>query len=65
MLTPGVDVLDSGFAPVASFTSSVPGSISGVAQVRFQVPVGVGAFQVTPVVVGKGFRERLVLVWAR
>jgi uncharacterized protein (TIGR03437 family) len=65
MLSPGVEVLDSNFAPVASVTSSVPGSISGVAQVRLRVPVSLGPFTVTPMLVGKTLRERLILVWVR
>jgi uncharacterized protein (TIGR03437 family) len=67
-LTPGVDVLDPNLAPISSTTTSVPGSISGVAQVRLQVPRGSGPLTpvaLTPTVPGNTFRERLVLIWTR
>ena len=67
-LTPAVDMVDSNFSTVSSSTSSIPGTISGVAQVAVQVPPSAGSaapFQVTPTVAGKTFRERLILIWTR
>jgi len=67
-LTPAVGALDSNLAPVITTTSSLPGSISGVAQVQFQVPPGSGPlapFIVTPTVGGNTLRERLILIWTR
>lgn len=68
MLSPAVAAFDSHLAPVISTTWSVPGSITGVAQVRLQLPPGSGApapFTVTPTVAGKTLRERLILIWTR
>ncbi len=67
-LTPGVVALDSNLIPFNSPTRSLPGSITGVAQVQFQVPPGSGPampFLVTPTVLGRTLRERLFLVWVR
>jgi uncharacterized protein (TIGR03437 family) len=67
-LTPGVDALDGNLAPIISTTRSVPGSISGLAQVQLPLPPGAGPlapFLVTPTVLGKTLRERLILVWTR
>jgi uncharacterized protein (TIGR03437 family) len=67
-LTPGVDIAVPGLAPMFSQTWSVPGSINGVAQVRFQVPKGTSspaAFAVVPTLAGVVLRERLILVWTK
>jgi uncharacterized protein (TIGR03437 family) len=67
-LTPGVDAFDGNLAAVISITRSLPGSIAGVAQVQLQLPPGPGPlvpFAVTPTVVGKNLRERLILIWTR
>ena len=67
-LTPGVDVFDGNLAPVISTTRSLPGSIAGVAQTQLRLPPGPGPlvpFAVTPTVVGKNLRERLILIWTR
>jgi len=61
-------VFDSNLAPSAALTRSLPGSISGVAQVQLQLPIGLtpgGTFTVRPLVGGKVLRERLVLIWTR
>jgi hypothetical protein len=63
-----VDALDGNLAPIISTTRSVPGSISGLAQVQLPLPPGAGPlapFLVTPTVLGKTLRERLILVWTR
>jgi hypothetical protein len=47
---------------------SFPGSISGVVQVRFQVPPGAGPLvpaTVTPTVLGNNLRARVILIWTR
>jgi len=68
-LTPGVDALDGNLAPVMSTTiRSLPGSITGVAQLQLPLPPGSGPLvplTVTPTIVGKTLRERLILIWAR
>ena len=66
-ITPGADLTTPGSTPLATTTSSVPGSISGVAQVRVQLPNGLaaGAYQLVPSVGGVVMRERLVIVWVR
>jgi uncharacterized protein (TIGR03437 family) len=66
-LTPGVAVLDPDLGPIPSTTSSVPGAIAGVAQVRFQLPKGLapGPYAVTPTLAGTPLRERLILIWTR
>ena len=67
-LSPVVEALDRNLAPLVSTTTSVPGAITGVAQVRFEVPPSLGPlapFTVTPMVVGKNLRERLILIWTR
>jgi uncharacterized protein (TIGR03437 family) len=63
-LTPGVVVLDP---DLASTTLSVPGAITGVAQVQFQLPNGLalGPYAVTPTLAGTPLRERLILIWTR
>ncbi|HUB31505.1 MAG TPA: SBBP repeat-containing protein [Bryobacteraceae bacterium] len=67
-LTPAVAVLDSSLAPVRSTTRSLPGSITGVAQVQVLLPAVSGPtapYAFTPKVNGTGFRERLLVVWVR
>jgi uncharacterized protein (TIGR03437 family) len=66
-LTPGVDLLDPNLSPIVSTTSTVPGSISGVAQLQFPLPKGLtaGPYYVTPSVGGVTFRERLFVIWMR
>ncbi|HXB71315.1 MAG TPA: hypothetical protein VNY05_23975 [Candidatus Acidoferrales bacterium] len=47
---------------------SLPGSITGVAQLQLPLPPGSGPLvplTVTPTIVGKTLRERLILIWAR
>jgi len=66
VLTPALDALGPTLAPIASTTTTIPGSITGVAQVRLQLPPGAGQlvpFAVTPTVSGKTARERLILIW--
>jgi uncharacterized protein (TIGR03437 family) len=66
-ITPGVDLLVPGSSSPTVTTLSVPGSISGVAQVQLQLPTGLaaGAYQFVPSVAGMVMRERLVIVWVR
>jgi uncharacterized protein (TIGR03437 family) len=66
-LIPGVDTLDPRLAPIMTTTTSVPGSISGLAQVQFQLPPALtaGPYTVTPSVSGVTLRERLFVVWVR
>ena len=67
-LTPGVDAVDSNLAPVVSTTGSLPGSITGVAQVELKLPRSSGPLAPFPVrltVVGKTLRVRLILIWMR
>ncbi len=67
-LTPGVDVADSTLAPLSATTRSLPGAITGVAQVQVLLPPvsgPVAPFVTTPTVNGNDLRERLILIWVR
>jgi uncharacterized protein (TIGR03437 family) len=67
-LAPGVAALDSNPAPITSTTLSLPGAITGVAQLQLQLPKGLasaGPYSVTPTLAGTPLRERLILVWTR
>jgi hypothetical protein len=48
-------------------TLSAPGSITGVAQLRLQLPQGLrpGPYSVAVLTDGTLLRERLILVWTR
>jgi hypothetical protein len=55
-------------APVSATTRSLPGSITGVAQVQVLLPPVAGPvapFLVTPTVNGNDLRERVMLIWVR
>jgi uncharacterized protein (TIGR03437 family) len=66
-IIPGVELAVPGSSPLTSTTLSVPGTISGVAQVQVQLPkaLAAGAYQLVPTVAGVVLRERLVIVWVR
>jgi uncharacterized protein (TIGR03437 family) len=67
-LTPGLSFLNSNLASVAVTTSTVPGAISGIAQVQFQVPPSGGAlipYQFSPQLQASGLRERVVMIWEK
>ncbi len=66
-ITPGVDLSSPGSPSLTVATLTVPGSISGVAQVQVQLPKGLatGAYQLVPSVGGVVMRERLMIVWVR
>jgi uncharacterized protein (TIGR03437 family) len=66
-LAPGVTVLDPNLQPVVSTTLSLPGSITGAAQIQLQLPKSLspGPYAVTPTLAGTPLRERLIVVWTR
>lgn len=66
-LAPGVTALDPNLQPVVSTSLSLPGAITGVAQLQLQLPNGLspGPYAVTPTLAGTPLRERLILVWTR
>jgi uncharacterized protein (TIGR03437 family) len=66
-LTPGVVASDPLLSPGDSSTLSVPGSITGVAQLRLQLPQGLrpGPYSVAVLLDGTLLRERLIVVWTR
>jgi uncharacterized protein (TIGR03437 family) len=67
-LTPGVDALLSNAVPIPMVTATIPGVLSGVNAVQFQVPPVVGPLSpvtIAPKVLGKPLRVRLVVIWAR
>jgi uncharacterized protein (TIGR03437 family) len=66
-LAPGVVASDPLLSPGDSTTLSVPGSITGVAQLRLQLPQGLrpGPYSVAVLAEGTLLRERLILVWTR
>jgi uncharacterized protein (TIGR03437 family) len=66
-LTPGVVASDPLLSPGNSTTLSVPGSITGVAQLRLQLPQGLrpGPYSVAVLLDGTPLRERLIVVWTR
>jgi uncharacterized protein (TIGR03437 family) len=68
-LMPSVDAVDAFLSPVSTTTQSAPGSITGVAQLQFQAPVapgpGMAGSVITPSLMGKNLRERLIVVWTR
>jgi uncharacterized protein (TIGR03437 family) len=66
-LIPGVVAEDFNLGPLTSTTLSLPGAITGVAQLRLQLPRGLplGPYSVAPMLDGKPLRERLILVWTR
>jgi hypothetical protein len=65
-LTPGVVAVDSK-GTLGSTTLSLPGAITGVAQLQVQLPRGLspGPYSLTPMLDGTPLRERLILVWTR
>ena len=65
-LTPSVDATDSRVFLNTS-TLSVPGAITGVAQLQLQLPKGLpaGPYLVVPTLDGTPLRVRLMLVWTR
>lgn len=65
-LTPGVDA-NAGPSIVALSTLTVPGTITGVGQVKLQLPPNLSLFPsaVTPTLAGDSFREGSVLIWTR
>ena len=66
-LTPGVVAFDPLLSPGDSTTLSVPGSVTGVAQMRLQLPQGLrpGPYAVAVLIDGTLLRERLIVVWTR
>ena len=52
---------------ITTTTTTVPGAISGIAQVQFQVPASAAGdvYQIVPSLQGTVMHERLVLVWIR
>ncbi|MCU1235608.1 MAG: hypothetical protein JWP63_3575, partial [Candidatus Solibacter sp.] len=68
-VTPAVAAFDSTLSPMSAATMSIPGTITGVAQVQLQLPLNAGTqltpLLVTPTVLGKNTRERLALIWTR
>ena len=66
-LTPAFVALDDGNSPVPTSTLSLPGAITGVSQLQFQLPqsLGAGPYAFGPTLDGAPLRERLIVVWAR
>jgi len=65
-LTPSVVATNSG-AVLTTSTLSVPGAITGVAQLQLKLPKGLpaGPYLVVPTLEGTPLRLRLILVWTR
>ena len=66
-LTPGVAAVDSNASAIPVSTLSIPGTITGVSQVQFQLPKGLpaGSYAFSPTLNGAPLRERLIIVWMR
>jgi uncharacterized protein (TIGR03437 family) len=66
-LTPGLSAVDSNDSPIPVSTLTVPGAITGVAQVQFRLPqsLSAGTYAFSPDLNGDPLRERLVVVWTR
>jgi len=66
-LTPGFAGFNGDESPVPVSTLSLPGAITGVSQVQFQLPQGLsaGPYAFGPTLNGAPLRERFVVVWAR
>jgi uncharacterized protein (TIGR03437 family) len=65
-LTPAVDA-NAGPSILALSTSTVAGAITGVGQVKLQLPQSLSLFPsaVTPTLAGDSFREGTILIWTR
>jgi uncharacterized protein (TIGR03437 family) len=66
-LTPAFAAFDDSDAPIPTSTLSLPGAITGVSQVQFQLPQGLsaGPYAFRPTLDGAPLRERFVVVWTR
>ena len=66
-LTPAVAVADSSVHSIPAATLTIPGSITGIAQLQLQLPPSAkpGAYQIAPTLEGTPLRERLTLVWVK
>ena len=64
-LSPGIDA-NAAFQGSVIGTSTVPGAITGVAQVQLQLPSKVGTEEIfNPSLGGSPLRDRLILIWTR
>jgi uncharacterized protein (TIGR03437 family) len=66
-LTPGLAAFNADDSPVPTSTLSLPGAITGVSQVQFQLPqaLSAGPYAFGPTLDGAPLRERFIVVWTR